>query len=873
VDQRGVPHNPRATVGTMTQVYDYMRVLFSRLATPYCPHCGGAIGAQTADRLVDRIMEEFSGERVLLLAPVRLADGEDYADVFERLQRRGWRRVRVDGEVLTLPLSREISRRREHTVELVVDRLVVQPARRARLAEAVEAASDISGGEVRVLREGAAEPLQLSLMHGCPSCGRAFEPLTPRHFSFNHPRGWCTTCFGLGVTMGFDPEAAVADETLSLRDGAVALWGRVAPESPWGQAVAELARRHGFDLDTPLAALNEAQRRLLLYGVDNEHLRLPDGRLLRWRGLATAMDAQELFDPGLRRRYARCRAEVPCPRCGGGRLRPAPAAARLAGATIVELNRLTLPEAFDFFRGLTLSRVERQVAGETLGEIRTRLKFLVDVGLDYLTLDRPGPTLSGGEAQRVRLAAQLGSGLTGVTYVMDEPTIGLHPRDNARMLRVIERLRDAGNTLIVVEHDPQTLARADYLVDFGPGAGPVGGRIVASGPREKVLRSRRSLTARYLTGDLSVPVPDRRRLDADGRRTDGEEASWLVLEGCREHNLRDLTVRLPVEALVCITGPSGSGKSTLLQDLLFPALLRRVHDADVPVGRLRALRGWEQFRSVALLDQSPIGQSPRSNPATYIGVLARIREFFASLPEARVRGFTPGHFSFNKPGGRCEECAGMGARLVQMHFLPDVWVTCEECGGRRFKPEVLAVRYRGRNIADVLEMTIAEAAELFDNFPRVARPLRLLGDMGLDYLPLGQAAPTLSGGEAQRMKIARELMQWTHGSVIYLLDEPTTGLHPADILKLLRMLNRLVDEGNTVVVIEHNMDLVKNADWVIDLGPGGGDEGGRLVAEGPPEAVAQSPDSPTAPFLRRALGACERVPREDLTLPSTRSGR
>ncbi|MCD6351721.1 MAG: excinuclease ABC subunit A, partial [Armatimonadetes bacterium] len=394
-----------------------------------------------------------------------------------------------------------------------------------------------------------------------------------------------------------------------------------------------------------------------------------------------------------------------------------------------------------------------------------------------------------------------------------------------------------------------------------------------SGPREKVLRSRRSLTARYLTGDLSVPVPDRRRLDADGRRTDGEEASWLVLEGCREHNLRDLTVRLPVEALVCITGPSGSGKSTLLQDLLFPALLRRVHDADVPVGRLRALRGWEQFRSVSLLDQSPIGQSPRSNPATYIGVLARIREFFASLPEARVRGFTPGHFSFNKPGGRCEECAGMGARLVQMHFLPDVWVTCEECGGRRFKPEVLAVRYRGRNIADVLEMTIAEAAELFENFPRVARPLRLLGDMGLDYLPLGQAAPTLSGGEAQRMKIARELMQWTHGSVIYLLDEPTTGLHPADIVKLLRMLNRLVDEGNTVVVIEHNMDLVKNADWVIDLGPGGGDEGGRLVAEGPPEAVAQSADSPTAPFLRRALGTCERVPREDLTLPSTRSGR
>lgn len=870
IDQRGIPHNPRATVGTMTQIYDYLRVLFSRLATPYCPECGGEIGAQTVDRLVDRLLAEYAGQTVLFLGPVKLRDAEDYPDAFERFERQGWRRVRVEGELLTFPVTLDISRRRQHRVELVVDRVTVEPGRRARLAEAIEAATDVSGGEVVLVEEGGREE-RVSLMHGCPVCGRSFEPLTPRHFSFNHPKGWCTTCLGLGVQKGVTPEATIEDEALSLREGAIRLWGCLEPDKPWTRAVESFAEAYGFSLDIPLRDLNETQRRALLFGSHFE-LALADGRRIPWRGVLTAIDVPELMDGGFRRRYAWTLTDVPCGACGGSRLRPEAAAARLVGGpgdptgkTIVALARQTLSEAHDFFRGLQLSRLERQVAGEIVGEIRSRLRFLVEVGLEYLTLDRPGPTLSGGEAQRVRLAGQLGSNLTGLTYVMDEPTIGIHPRDNDKMLRVIKRLRDEGNTLIVVEHDLQTLRRADYLVDFGPGAGPSGGQVVAAGTPDEIAAGNESLTARYLSGTLGVPVPEQRRLPMHCRP--GDDRRWLVIEGCCEHNLRGLTVHLPLGCLICVTGPSGSGKSTLVQDILFPALDRRLNRSDAVAGRHRSLRGWQNLRAVALLDQSPIGYSPRSNPATYVGVFDRVRTFFATLPEAQVRGLRASDFSFNRRGGRCDECQGMGARLVQMHFLPDVWVTCEECGGRRYKPEVLQVRYRGRNIADVLEMSVAEAAKLFANFPRVARPLRLLCEMGIDYLPLGQAVPTLSGGEAQRMKIARELLHGRPGPVIYLLDEPTTGLHADDLMKLLRMLNRLVDEGNTVVVIEHNMDLAKNADWVIDLGPGGGEAGGWLMAEGPPETVAATKASPTAPYLSAALRAGRHVPRDALSLP------
>jgi excinuclease ABC subunit A len=877
VDQRGVPYNPRATVGTMTQIYDYMRVLFARLATSYCPDCGAEIGAQTADAIVDRVLREFADDLVLVLAPLRLRRQEDYPEVFARLERQGWRRVRVDGEVLGLPVREEISRRRRRQVELVVDRLPVQTGRRARLVEAVEAATKVSEGEVVVVSVASGRQLRLSLMYGCPQCGRVLEPLTARHFSFNHPEGWCPVCEGLGVQPGIDPEALLTDDRRSLRAGAVALWGPVEESTPWGTLLSCLAARLGFSLDTPLGELTPAQRRALLEGSP-DWVRLPDGTRVRWRGLATALEEAARLSPEFRQRYARGLTELPCPACQGGRLRPEAAAARFAGRTLVELALEPLGQVERWFAALRLSAADRQVAGEVLSEIRSRLRFLVDLGLDYLTLHRPGPSLSSGEAQRVRLAGQLGSNLTGVLYVMDEPTIGIHPRDTNLMLRVVERLRDQGNTVIVVEHDPQTLRRADYILDFGPGAGPQGGAIVAQGCPERLARARRSLTGRYLAGQLPVPVPEQRRLTAAGDPAAGASAPdpkgrpMLIVEGCREHNLRDITVHIPLECLVCVTGPSGSGKSTLVQDIIYAELAYRLQGAATTPGKHRALHGWQQLRAVALLDQSPIGHSPRSNPATYVGLFDHLRAFFANLPEARVRGFTPEHFSFNRPGGRCEECEGLGARLVQMHFLPDVWVTCEACGGRRYKPEILAVRYRGRNIADVLEMSIGAAAELFAAFPRLSRPLRLLCDMGLDYLPLGQAAPSLSGGEAQRLKIARELLKGRRQGTLYLLDEPTTGLHPADLLKLLRVLNRLVDDGNTVVVIEHNVDFIKNADWVIDLGPGGGDQGGWLMAEGTPEQVAQQLDAPTAPFLAEALRTAPRVPLAELTLRRPRAG-
>ncbi|MBC7287255.1 MAG: excinuclease ABC subunit A, partial [Armatimonadetes bacterium] len=893
VDQRGVPYNPRATVGTMTQIYDYMRVLFARLAEPYCPHCQLPIGAQTADTITERIIEEFADERVLILAPLKLGRQEDYPDAFQRLMRQGWTRVRIDGEIVRLSEAPSISRRREHQVELVVDRLTVSPAHRPRVAEAVEAAAELSGGDVVAI--AADEPgreLRLSLMYGCPHCGRSYEPLTPRHFSFNHPTGWCRRCEGLGVQTGIDLEAIVTDDRRSIAEGAIALWGPVDEGSPLGRLLTAVAEANGFTIRTPIAELDDAQRQVLLHGTDRPVM-IADGLLVTWRGVVSAIEEAGRLGPAFREKYARGLGDVPCPECRGGRLRPEAAAARLAGRTIVELCRMPLNEVYEFFATLSLTPLQRQTAGEVLDEIRSRLRFLVEVGLDYLTLDRPGPTLSGGEAQRVRLAGQLGSDLTGVTYVMDEPTIGIHPRDNEKMLRVIERLRDLGNTVIVVEHDPQTLRRADYLLDFGPGAGPQGGRIVARGTPEKVAQSKRSLTGQYMAGRFRVPVPERRRVELDGepegfadsaeaahrpthgapggsivRTSTGRPADLLIIEGCREHNLKDITVRVPLNCLVCITGPSGSGKSTLVQDILYPELAYRLHGAATSPGKHRALLGAENLRAVALLDQSPIGQSPRSNPATYVGVFDCIRRFFAGLPEARVRGLTAQHFSFNRPGGRCDECEGMGARLVQMHFLPDVWVTCEACGGRRYKPEVLEVRYRGRNIADVLEMSIGEAAELFEVFPEVARPLRLLCDMGLDYLPLGQPAPALSGGEAQRLKIARELLKGRRRGTLYLLDEPTVGLHPADIVKLLRVLNRLVDEGNTVLVIEHNIDFVKNADWVIDLGPGGGTYGGYLMAEGTPERVGAVEASPTGPFLAEALKDSPRVPPAELTLPS-----
>jgi excinuclease ABC subunit A len=855
IEQRNASRTPRSTLGTETQIYDYLRVLYARLGTPHCPDCGEPLGARTVDDLVAAVHDAFSGRPALILAPLRPSGNEEYVDLFARAQREGWRRVRIDGEVTELPPPRTIDRRRRHQVELVVDRLPGD-ASRGRLAEAVERALQVSGGEVVAApMDAEGEELHLSRDFGCPQCGTSYPELTPRSFSFNHPEGWCPTCEGLGTRRGLDPEIMVPDGRLSLREGAVTIWSQIPPASLLERTLQAVATGGGFTLDQPFDSLTETQRRLVFEGCPEE-LEVQPNLRVRFTGLAPGIGEASNLSHRFRRQYARALGDLPCPSCRGGRVNRLAAAVQFRGRTLVELCELPLSEVHRLYADLELTETERARVGEVLPEVQSRLAFLVQVGLDYLTLHRTAPTLSGGEAQRVKLAAQLGAGLTGVMYVLDEPTVGIHPRDNDRMLAALERLRDLGNTVMVVEHDPQTMERADHLVDFGPGAGPSGGRVVAEGPPAAIRKAHASLTGALLRRDLAVAVPEPRRRVAPPDQREG----WLRVEGARHHNLKDIDVNIPLGVMVAVTGPSGSGKSSLISDILYEELSYRLHGRNSLPGHHRAIHGWQQLRQVINIDQSPIGASPRSNPATYIGALDAIRELFALLPEAKVRGYRPRRFSFNAPGGRCEMCEGMGYRIVEMHFLPDVWVECEECGGRRYNAETLAIQYRGKNIADVLEMSVDQALDHFSELPRICRPLQLLSDVGLGYLPLGQGAPTLSGGEAQRVKIARELVGRNPGRTLYLLDEPTTGLHVADIRKLLVVLNRLVEAGNTVVLIEHNMDVVKTADWVVDLGPEGGEAGGYLVAAGPPETVAACEASPTARYLQQAL---ERSPRED----------
>ena len=858
IDPRNTVQTPRSTVGTITETYDYLRVLYARLATPHCPECGSDLGAASVADIVDRIISDFWRQGVLILAPLRLSPTEEYDVVFQRLARQGWTRVRIDGEVHRLPLDFTIDRRRHHEVEVVVDRLRPAKKRRPRIAEAVEAALNISQGRVIIARTAGEEPTEVSLATelSCPNCGIAYEQLTPRSYSFNHAEGWCGQCQGLGTEQGVDLRVLVPDETKSLADGAISLWGPLPEGSMLYQLLAALAKRLGFTLNQPLSTLTAQQRDVLLFGTE-EDFRV-DGMRVRFGGLVDGVAAVAALSDDFRRKFARAWAPVPCSACEGSRLRPEPAASEFRGYTLPQLCSLSLEECLTFFDSLELTAAEQQRAAQIPEEIQSRLRFLVEVGLEYLTLDRPAATLSGGEAQRVKLAGQLGTGLTGVLYVLDEPTVGIHPRDNERMLKALKSLRDLGNSLVVVEHDPQTLREADYIVDFGPGAGPDGGQIVAMGTRRAVQRCT-SPTGRYLSGRLAVPIPWPRRA------LSGKADGWLTIQEATHHNLKNIDVEIPLESLVCVTGPSGSGKSSLIEDILYPELAWRLHGTATNPGYHRDILGAESLDKVINIDQAPIGQSPRSNPATYIGIFDLIRQFYAKLPEARRQGYTPGWFSFNKPGGRCEACAGMGAVRVDMHFLPAVWVACEECGGRRFKPEILEVKYQNKNIADILEMTAGEALVLFEHFPRLQRMLHIMCDVGLDYLPLGQAAPTLSGGEAQRVKLARELVKPSRGHTLYLLDEPTTGLHPADIIKLLGVLNRLVDAGNTAVVIEHNLDVIKTADYIIDLGPGGGDAGGYVVAAGRPEEVTGNRQSPTAPYLSQILEDSPKCDRQALT--------
>ncbi|MCZ2399440.1 MAG: ATP-binding cassette domain-containing protein [Phycisphaerae bacterium] len=988
IEQKAASKSPRSTVGTVTEIYDYMRVLWARLGTPYCPRCQTPIGAQAVDEIVDRVMALGRGVPIILLAPVRLSEGETYAGLFNRLKRSGYTRVRINGEITLAAQATTLDARRRHRVEVVVDRTVVKPAARGRIAESVEHALALGNGLMTVVVEeqhrdngddaakvrgeavetpdAAASPLRhtvapshpselrFSQKLACLTCGESYEELSPHHFSFNSQMGWCETCEGLGVQRGAPAGDIIRNPRRSLFDGAIAGWTRIDRRTPMGRMLVALCAHLGVSPDAPLEDWTTAQRSALLFGpqigraaaswIDapdllggpgNTKNRQADNAGLRfqWRGLFPALDSAMRHSWTLRHRLNELVTDIPCLTCRGGRLRPDAAAVRLEVSSerrapsdplkttsgrssggqipselvtlhsppaasnsplvtpsVVELCQRPLGEALAYFDGLRLDARQQRIAGEVVLEIRRRLRFLVDVGLEYLTLDRAAPTLSGGEAQRIRLASQIGSGLSGVLYVLDEPTIGLHPRDTARLVAALRKLRALGNTLLLVEHDREVIAAADHLLDFGPRAGKHGGEIVAQGTPGRLVSERalppataggegpqpRSLTRGYLTGELAVPIPSNRR----PVRAGAEPAAWLMIRGARQNNLKNIDVPVPLGRLVCVTGVSGSGKSSLINDILWPGLSRAINQANVTVGehdRIEVIEEGTQRRrdeetkksgrseararrspptpplrrsvnpsltrhidKVINVDQSPIGLTPASNPVTYTGAFDWIRELFARLPESKLRGWQANRFSFNRPGGRCEACEGQGQKRIEMHFMPDVWVTCETCGGRRYTAETLEVRFKERSIADVLDMRVADALELFDSVPKVRRLLQTLADVGLDYVQLGQPAPTLSGGEAQRVKLAAELGKPDTGRTLYVLDEPTTGLHFDDVRKLLGVLHRLVDLGNTVVVVEHNLDVLKNADWIIDLGPQAGEAGGRIVALGTPEEIASS---------------------------------
>jgi excinuclease ABC subunit A len=870
IEQKNMGHTPRSTVGTVTEVYDYLRILFARLGTPYCPACDLPIGTQTSDEIIDKILSLPAGTRLYLLAPREVEVGDRYEALWDELLAAGYQRVRIDGQTHALDSVPVIDRRRKHRVEVVVDRMVVRAEARGRIADSVESALALGKGVVSVafVDDSVPETKWRCDVHSqhfaCDRCGRSFEPLGPHSFSFNSALGWCPACEGLGTQAGANLSQIIRDSRLSLAEGAIDIWP--ALDRPVARAMLEaLAQHAGIELDVPFEKLNVRQRRVVLHGAGDDWIDVPaqpgsarQGPPLfrfQYKGLYPALEEVSRLSQAYRARLESLTDEVECATCGGSRLRDDAAAVRFRGRTIGEVCRQPLGELLAWFSAWKPDASQRRIAGEIIREIRHRLQFLVDVGLDYLTLGRAAPTLSGGEAQRIRLASQVGSGLTGVLYVLDEPTIGLHPRDNRRLIAALGKLRDLGNTLLVVEHDREVLEHADQLLDFGPGAGEQGGQIVARGTPAEVARGRSSITGPYLCGAKAIPVPTNRRMAAlasirrakngaarrNGAKTADESQppglGWLEVVGARHNNLKNINVRLPLGAFVAVTGVSGSGKSSLVEDILYNALARTLHRSATSPGAHQAIRGVELINKVIRVDQQPLGNTPTSNPATYTGLFDLIRQLFAQLPEAKLRGYSPRRFSFNVPGGRCETCEGNGQIRVEMHFLPDVWVQCDACQGKRYNGETLAVRYHGHNIADVLEMSCGRAATLFENIPKIRRILQTLCDVGLDYLTLGQSAPTLSGGEAQRVKLAAELARPDTGRTLYLLDEPTTGLHFDDLAKLLDVLNRLVDLGNTVVVIEHNLDVIKTADWVIDLGPEAGNHGGFVVAAGTPEDV------------------------------------
>ncbi len=854
IDQKTASRNPRSTVGTITEVHDYLRLLFARIGVPYCPSCGKPIASQTPQQIVDQVLERPANQRFMVLAALVQGRKGEYSALFNDLAAQGFSRVRVDGTIHELAEREAIALKRyeQHTVEVVLDRLTVRATNRQRLTESVEAALKLTKGTVTVVFLDPDETVQFSEKMACSDCGISFSELAPRDFSFNSPYGACPVCTGLGTRFEVDPDLVVPDDTLSLAEGALAPWGggRLKYFERLLEGVADAG---GFAVTTPWRRLRARDRKLVLYGVENKTVpvkyRNRYGKVktydTSYRGIVEWLERRRTEAEGdwTREQAEQYMREVECTACRGQRLRPEVLAVRVHGRNIAEVSAMAIDEAIAYFSTLPLSAREEAIARQVVKEIVERLSFLMNVGLDYLTLSRASASLSGGEAQRIRLASQIGSHLVGVLYVLDEPSIGLHQRDNRRLIATLERLRDLGNSVIVVEHDEETIRLADFVVDIGPGAGEFGGEVVHAGTYEALLANPHSLTGQYLSGRRAIAVPSGRRA-GNGQR--------LTVRGARAHNLQDVTVDFPLGAFVAVTGVSGSGKSSLVNAILLASLERQINRAKVVALEHDGIDGVHQLDKVVAVDQQPIGRTPRSNPATYTGVFDKIRKLFAEVPEAKVRGYQPGRFSFNVKGGRCESCAGDGTIKIEMHFLPDVYVNCDVCDGKRYNRETLEILYRGRSIADVLDMSIGDALQFFERQPAIARHVQSLVDVGLSYVRLGQPAPTLSGGEAQRVKLATELARRPTGHTLYVLDEPTTGLHFEDVSRLLTVLHRLVDQGNTVLVIEHNLDVVKTADWIVDLGPEGGRRGGRVVGEGTPEQIARL-DTATGTVLREVL--------------------
>ena len=856
IDQKTTSRNPRSTVGTVTEIYDYLRLLFARVGTPHCPKCGKPISQQTVEQMVDQIMAYPERTKIQVMAPVARGKKGEYQKTFEQLKKSGYVRVRVDGEMRELEEEIKLEKNKKHNIEVVIDRIILKEGIEGRLADSLETALKLTEGLVLIdVMEH--EELLLSSNFACIDCGISVGEINPRMFSFNNPYGACPACDGLGSKMELDLNLVIPDETLSINGGALAPWSKGGISNYYAMLLGALAERYGFSLDTPWNELLEEHRKLVMYGASvDEKFHFNYINLFGEEKVHTGK--YEGVIPNLERRYRDSTSdwvreeietfmtENACVVCKGRRLKPEVLAVKINGYNIAEVTDMTILEAADFFEHLELTERQQLIGHQILKEIKARLNFLVNVGLDYLTLSRAAGTLSGGEAQRIRLATQIGSGLVGVLYVLDEPSIGLHQRDNARLIESLERLRNLGNTLIVVEHDEDTMYAADYIVDIGPGAGLEGGQVVAAGTLDEIKANPDSITGLYLSGRRQIPIPPVRRTP--------DKDKWLTIKGAAENNLKNIDVKIPLGVFTCVTGVSGSGKSSLINGILYKALTRSLYkNAKMHPGKHKAIQGVEHIDKIINIDQSPIGRTPRSNPATYTGVFDAIRELFAQTQDAKMRGYKAGRFSFNVKGGRCEACGGDGIIKIEMHFLSDVYVPCEVCKGKRYNRETLDVHYKGKNIADVLDMTVNQAVEFFEAIPKIHRKLKTLQDVGLGYVKLGQPATTLSGGEAQRVKLATELSRRSTGKTLYILDEPTTGLHIADIHKLLEVLNRLVAEGDSVLVIEHNMDVIKSADYIIDLGPEGGKGGGRIVATGTPEEVIQVEASYTGQFLKKFM--------------------